>query len=354
MKQFEIESHPDFDGHEVVRVEDSNRLKAIIAVHNTSLGPSAGGCRMYPYASEQDALTDVLRLSRAMTFKSALAGIPVGGGKSVIIGNPAKDKTTDLLHAMGEFVDSLDGRYIVAEDSGTSVQDLIVMGERTRHITGVKPEETYGGDPSPMTAYGVFVGIRQALAWKGRKEQGDEELANASVAIQGVGNVGGHLAEMLLKAGARVLVADVNPDNAERARSMGAEIIDPARIHAADVDVFSPCALGGAVNPGTVHEIRAGLVAGAANNQLASEEMGRLLKDRGIIFAPDFVLNAGGIVDVYYQQQDACDREKAVCHINRIGPLLKKILSEAEARDLPPNVVADEMAREVLQGAGRP
>lgn len=298
---------------------------------------------MFPYAGMTDALTDVLRLSRGMTYKAALAGIPLGGGKSVIVGDPRRDKTPELLHAMGDFVDSLGGRYVTAEDSGTSVADITVLGERTRFVSGVAKDDRFGGDPSPLTARGVFTGIRAALAHRGCASP-----EGIRVAVQGVGNVGLCLTQMLIKSGAKVLAADVNQRHVARARELGADILSPAEIHAADVDVFAPCALGGAVNRDTIGEIGAGIVAGAANNQLAVKEMGGLLLDRGILYAPDYVINAGGIIDVYYQRQGNRNHDSIAAHIDRIGETLGRIFRASDLRRMPTSEVADEMAEAVL------
>jgi leucine dehydrogenase len=344
MNQIEVESHVDFDGHESVVFTQSDTLTAIIAVHNSNLGPAIGGCRMYPYASHDAALSDVLRLSKGMTYKSALAGLPLGGGKAVIIGDPGYDKTRELLLAMGEFVDGLGGRYITAEDSGTSVADISVIGERTRYVSGVNPDEKFGGDPSPLTAFGVYVGIREAVAYRC-----NSGLQDIRVAIQGVGNVGYHLTEMLISAGAKVTVADVNEVNVCRAKALGAEVVDVADILSAEVDVLAPCAMGGAINPQSVRNVRAGIVAGAANNQLASKEMGRVLLDRGVLYAPDYVINAGGIIDVYYQHTKQRSPEVVNRHIEGIGVSLRSIFEASDMRMISTAEVADEMAESIFR-----
>lgn len=348
MNHLEIQNHPDFDQHEMVEVIQDENLTALIAVHNSNLGPAVGGCRMYPYAELGDALTDVLRLSRGMTYKSALAGLPLGGGKSVIIGNPKTEKTTELLHAMGDFVDSFDGRYITAEDSGTSVSDIATMGERTTFVSGVMKNDQFGGDPSPLTAYGVFVGIREAVSYRL-----NGALEGTRIAVQGVGNVGLYLTKMLLKSGATVVVADVNTENVARAKEFGASVMSPAEIHKADVDVFAPCALGGAINESTIDEIRASIIAGAANNQLASPEIGQSVFDKGILYAPDYVINAGGIIDVFYQQCGDRDHDKISDHIDRIGTTLSRIFDESAQSSLPTNRVADQYAASVFLGQPR-
>lgn len=341
----EIEKHPDFDNHEAVEMVANETLTAIIAVHNSNLGPAAGGCRMYPYDSEWDALTDVLRLSRGMTYKSALAGLPLGGGKSVIIANPATDKSPELFHAMGDFVNSLKGRYVTAEDSGTSVEDMALIGERTPYVSGVMAGDRFGGDPSPWTAYGVYTGIREAV-----KYRCGTDLRDIRVAIQGVGNVGFHLARLLTEAGASVVVADVNERNLDRAvAELGVEFTDIGRILSTDADVLAPCALGGAINRESIRTIRAGIVAGAANNQLADSEVGGDLLDLGILYCPDYVINAGGIIDVYYQQQGNHSEAVVKAHVEKIGDRLSEIFRQSDLKRMPSNLVADEMAEQIFR-----
>ena len=343
MNPVELKAHPDFDQHESVVFSPGESLTAIIAIHSSKLGPAAGGCRMYPYTSREEALADVLRLSRGMTYKSALAGIPFGGGKSVIMGDPRTVKTRQLLHEMGQFVDSLKGRYIAAEDSGTSVADISAMGERTRFISGVSGGR-YGGDPSPLTAYGVFIGIREAV-----RHRNQSDLPGIRVAIQGVGNVGYHLTNLLIYAGAKVTVADINRQNLARVSKIpGVNVVSVDEILSAKVDVLAPCAMGGAINENSIYSIRAGIVAGAANNQLTSKEMADELLNRGILYAPDYVINAGGIIDVYYQNCGEHSEGIVNKHIERIGPTLRAIFSSSDSRRLSTNAVADEMAEKVL------
>jgi len=348
MNKTEIQYHADFDQHELVELCRNDQLTAIIAVHNSNLGPAVGGCRMYPYATEQDALKDVLRLSRGMTYKSALAGLPLGGGKSVIIGDPRVDKSRDLLLAMGEFIDSLSGRYVTAEDSGTSVADMAIMAERTKYVSGVLADDQYGGDPSPYTAYGVLVGIREAV-----RHRCNTDLKGIRIAIQGAGNVGYHLTRMLLEDGAKVSVADVSEANLDRATALGAEVIPVKDVLKAEVDVLVPCAMGGVINEDSVPDIRAGIVAGAANNQLATRDMGHALLDRGILYAPDYVINAGGIIDVFYQQRGEHSRDKVVAHVERIGETLGNIFRESDLARIGTHEVADRMAEAVFLPAAR-
>src|SRR5699024_9635809 len=300
--------HISFDAHEqVVFCHDRHTgLRGIIAIHNTALGPALGGCRMWPYASEEEALNDVLRLSRGMSYKSAMANLPFGGGKSVIIGDPNKDKTPQLMQAMGRCVDRLGGHYIAAEDSGTSVPDLRAMGEATAHVAGVVPRRGFAGgnegDPSPATAYGVFVGLRAAVA----HAFGKDDLTGVRVAIQGLGNVGFRLAGLLHDAGALLWVSDLDENRVRRAMwDFGAVAVDNNAVFDQDVDVVAPCALGAGLNDDSCARIKARVVAGAANNQLADEARhGEMLRRRGVLYAPDYVLNAGGVIDLAYEGAD--------------------------------------------------
>lgn len=338
--------HRDFDHHEllVFKEDKASGLKAIVAVHNSRLGPAVGGCRMFPYANSEAALSDVLRLSRGMTYKSALAGLPLGGGKSVIIGNPGRDKSRELLLAMGDFLNDLNGRYITAEDSGTSVADMQVIGERSHFVSGIADDEEYGGDPSPLTAYGVYQGIAASVAYRF-----NSDLKGVRIAMQGIGNVGYHLAARLITAGATVYAADINRQNIERAvNQLGVIGVSLEHIQSMECDVFAPCALGGAIHREMLPDLKAGIIAGAANNQLASEAMGVALKQRGILYAPDYVINAGGIIDVYHQGQGS--REPAVvnAHIERIGNTLKNIFERSEQDAISTDKVADLLAEKIF------
>ncbi len=340
--------HPDFDEHEkvVVRHDLGTGLRAIIAVHNTSRGPALGGCRMWPYASAADAMTDALRLSRGMTYKSALADLPLGGGKAVIIGDPRRDKSRELLLAMAEFIDSFEGRYITAEDSGTSVADMRLIGSRTRWAAGVSDDGPHGGDPSPSTAYGTFVGLKAAVIH--RLGNGPEigSLEGLRVAIQGVGNVGFHLAERLHEAGATLFVADVFEANVNRAvDTLGAKAVGVDEIYDLDVDVFSPCAMGAAINDQTLNRLRAPVIAGAANNQLATPAHGNALHERRVLYTPDYVLNAGGIIDIAYQRQGH-SRVDMLAHVEGIGSTLAEIFRRSDAENTPTYQVADQLAEE--------
>ena len=338
----------DFADHEqVVFVsDDKSGLKAIIAVHNSKLGPALGGCRMWPYASEEEAVRDVLRLSRGMTYKSAMANLKLGGGKSVIIGNPRTHKTPELLAAFARALEQLNGRYIAAEDSGTSVADMKYMTQFTQHVAGIhdKPSDagTRSGDPSPATAYGSFIGIRAAV----KERLGRDSLDGLRVAVQGVGNVGFDLARQLKEAGAQLWVTDIHREPLVQAgKELGATVVAPDEIFGLDVDVFAPCALGAILNDTTIPQLKASIVAGAANNQLAEARHGLELMKRGILYAPDYVINAGGIIDVYHERI-GFDRAVLLKHIEGIHDNLMEVFERAREEERPTGEVADAIAEE--------
>ena len=326
--------------------DDKSGLKAIIAVHNSNLGPALGGCRMWPYASEEEAVRDVLRLSRGMTYKSAMARLKLGGGKSVIIGNPRTDKTPALLAAFARALEQLNGRYIAAEDSGTSVADMKFMTQFTQHVAGIhdKPsdEGTRSGDPSPATAYGTFIGIQAAV----KERLGRDSLDGLRVAVQGVGNVGYDLARQLKEAGAQLWVTDIHREPLVQAgRELGATVVAPDEIFGLDVDVFAPCALGAILNDSTIPQLKASIVAGAANNQLAEARHGVELMKRGILYAPDYVINAGGIIDVYHERI-GFERAALIRHIEGIRDNLMEVFERAREEERPTAEVADAIAEE--------
>jgi leucine dehydrogenase len=341
-------SAPAYDGHELVSftADHDSGLRAIIAVHDTTLGPGVGGCRMYPYANDDEALHDVLRLSRGMSYKSALAGLPMGGGKSVIIGNPHTDKTPALLEAMGDFINSQGGRYIAAEDSGTSVEDIRVMAGRTPYVSGLD-DNAYGGDPSPNTALGVFLGMRRAVAHR----LGTDSMQGLRVAIQGLGHVGYHLARHLRDAGATVYGADVMRANINRAvAELGVIEVPVEQILSTEVDILAPCAMGAILNRQSIEQVRAGIIAGAANNQLATHEDGAVLQDRGILYCPDFLINAGGIIDVHHQRIGSSEAVKQA-HIHKIEQTLTEVLVRADQSRCQTQEIAEEFAREIVARA---
>ena len=344
-------SHPEYDAHEDVAFhhDATTGLKAIIAVHSTRLGPGLGGCRMWPYASDAEALTDVLRLSRGMTYKAALAGLPQGGGKSVIIGDARSQKTPELMRAMGRFVNKLGGAYIAAEDSGTSVADVKLMAEETAHVGGLADAaavaEGRTGDPSPATAYGTFVGLKAAV--KHQLQRSD--LKGLRVAIQGVGNVGYRLAKYLHEAGAVLWVTDLHYPSVDRCvQEFGATAVSMERIFGLDVDVFAPCALGAILNDITLPQIKARVIAGAANNQLAQPRHGAVLLERGILYAPDYAINAGGIIEIYHETNGYVEA-KAKAHLDRIGDTLTAIFTRSDAEQRPTGEIADRMAEEIFR-----
>jgi leucine dehydrogenase len=344
-------SHPEFDAHEQVcfRLDRASGLKAIIAVHNTRLGRALGGCRMWPYPADADALTDVLRLSRGMTYKAALAGLPQGGGKSVIVGDPRQDKTPALIRAMGRFVNSLGGTYVVAEDSGTNVGDMHLMATETRYVGGLADAAAVAagrsGDPSPATALGVFIGMQAAV----RAALGRHELAGVRVALQGLGAVGSHLAQLLAQAGAQLCVSDLHAPALERCvAELGARAVPADAIYGQDVDVFAPCALGAVLNDATIPQLKAKVIAGAANNQLAEPRHDAALMQRGILYAPDYVVNAGGIIDIHYQ--GPAYNELAVRrHLDRIDLTLTEIFEQSRNEGRPTGQVADRMAEAIFR-----
>lgn len=332
---------PHFDGHENVTFcsDSDSGLKAIVAIHNTSRGPSLGGCRMWDYETEEMALTDVLRLSRGMTYKSALADLPYGGGKSVIFGDPANDKTDLLLAAMGRFVDALGGRYIIAEDVGTTPKDMARIGTMTRHVAGL---EGGSGDPSPVTAWGVFLGMKSAI----RERWNRESFEDLRVAVQGLGSVGFELCRLLHEAGALLWVSDLSESTIEKAIiQFGAKRVAPEAIYGLNVDVFAPCAFGAILNDKTIAEMKAQVIAGSANNQLAEDRCGNVLMRAGILYAPDYLINAGGVINISYEDPDY-NPERALAHVARIEDTMSAVFQRAKTENIPTNVAADRVAEE--------
>lgn len=344
-----------FANHEQVSLfyDDATQTKAIIAIHDTTLGPALGGCRMFPYASEQDAVDDVLRLAEGMSYKAALANLPQGGGKSVIIGDPRQDKSIEMMLAMGKFVEACGGRYVVAEDSGISVSDVKTMATVTEHAGGYSAHHRYDGaehdgNPAPATAYGVFVGIQAAVKYKL-----NSTLEGLTVAIQGAGQVGSRLAQHCLDAGANIVIADVyTPSLNEFIKHPNVTVCNVNDIHTQACDVFAPCALGGAINKMTIEGIRAHIIAGAANNQLAEPILGDALTQKGILYAPDFVINAGGIIDIHHQSVQS-PASAIRDHLDKIGDTLKGIFIESAQSGCSTSDVAISMAKLKIS-AGKP
>lgn len=342
-------SSAEFDNHEQVCFfsDEETGLKAIVAIHSTARGPAAGGTRFKAYESEDAALDDALRLSRAMSYKSALAGLPVGGGKSVILGDPARIKTRQLLHAYGRFIDRIGQTYATGEDVGMSVADIETVNEVTPFVGGTS---VGAGDPSVHTAVGIVHGLHAVLKWQFERD----DFAGIKVAVQGLGAVGWGVAERLHAAGARLVVSDVRKDQVERAVEQFAASAAPVdRIHEAEVDIYAPCALGGVITEATATEVRARAVAGAANNQLATPEAGAILARRGILFAPDYVLNAGGIISGLEATNSMPGRSKVDFprledSLAQIHDRLIEIFERAAGEGRPPEVAAEEMARELI------
>jgi leucine dehydrogenase len=324
-------------------------LKAIIAIHNSVLGPALGGLRMWPYATEQEALNDVLRLSRGMTYKAAVSGLNLGGGKGVIIGDPNKDKSEALFRAFGRFVNSLNGRYITAEDVGIDVNDMEYVFRETEFVTGVHQVHGGSGDPSPFTAYGTLQGLMAALQVK----FGNEEVGNYAYAVQGVGHVGMEFVKLLRERGAKVFVTDINADLVQRAvDDHGAEAVKPNDIYDVDAEVYSPCALGGTVNVDTLPRLKCKVICGAANNQLANDEIGYEVMNRGILYAPDYAVNAGGLMNVSLEI-DGYNRERAMRMLRTIYFNLGRIFEIAKRDNIPTFLAADRMAEERISAIGK-
>lgn len=337
----EARGFDDFSEHRRVwEVRDDRvALHGFIAVHDTTLGPALGGCRMVPYASRAAALTDALRLSRGMTLKAALSGLDLGGGKAVLIGDPGTDKTEALFRGLGAAVERLGGEYVTGEDVGTSVHDMDWVARGTAYVIGTSE---HGGDPADMTALGVCEGIRAAL----RHRTGSDRLAGVMVAVQGLGHVGHALCRQLAAAGADLVVADLDRERIARVvDEFDADVIPPARIHRAEVDVFAPCALGGVLDERTIPELRCAVVAGSANNQLAREAHGGTLRRRGILFAPDYAINAGGLISVGLGLFGEDPKGAVVVgKVRRIAATLAQIFDWADARGVAPGAIAKELA----------
>ena len=341
-----------FDHHErVVFCHDAaTGLKAIIAIHSTALGPAAGGTRLWTYASDDEALHDVLRLSQGMSYKNAMAGLRFGGGKAVLIRTPDFDGSDALYERFGEFVDQLNGSYVTAEDVGMSVDIMEKVARRTKYVAGLSLKAgRAGGDPSPKTAFGIFKGIEAAA----RSKLERDDLAGLRVAVQGVGHVGYHLCRYLHEAGAGLVVADIDSSRVQRAvDEFGATGVPLEDLLSQDVDVVSPCALGAILNARSIPALRAAIVAGGANNQLETAGDGQRLHDAGILYAPDYVINGGGIINVAAEYYDDASDEEIWDRIAEIGPRLDGIFAESAASNRPTNEIADEQARRMIAAAG--
>ena len=337
-----------FDAHEDVHYfsDKTTGLRAIIAIHSTVLGPAAGGCRRWHYESEAQALTDVLRLSRGMSYKNALAGLPFGGGKCVLLCKPGEAKSAEVFQALGAAVDSLGGRYITGEDVDVSARDIAQVGTRTKFVSGLpQAHGAVGGDPSPWTALGVCLGMEAAA----RRKFGVDSLEALTVAVQGVGHVGFHLSRLLAERGARLVVADVNAANLSRVvRQFDARAVSPDEILFQNVDILAPCALGAVLNAQTIPGLRCRIVAGAANNQLETVADAMRLDERGILFAPDYVINSGGVICIAREYLGGSTRQRLAEEIHRIPQRLTAVFDAAACTGRPATVAAEEMAETIL------
>lgn len=332
-----------YDYEQLVICQDkASGLKAIIAIHDTTLGPALGGCRMWQYNSEAEAIEDALRLARGMTYKNAAAGLNLGGGKTVIIGDPFNDKNEEMFRALGRFIQGLNGRYITAEDVGTTVADMDLIHEETDYVTGISPAFGSSGNPSPVTAYGVFLGIKASV----EEKLGRTDLKGIKVAVQGLGNVAYTLCEYLREAGAELIVTDINPQAVDRVvQAFGAQAVDVADIYEVEADVFAPCALGAIVNDETIEQFKFKIIAGSANNQLLASKHGDLLHEKGILYAPDYVINAGGVINVA-DELYGYNRERAMKRVETIYSSLKKIYEISKTENIPTYVAANRLAED--------
>ena len=348
MKWFDYMERYDYE--QLIFCQDKNSgLKAIIAIHDTTLGPALGGVRMWKYDSEEEAIVDALRLARGMTYKAAAAGLNLGGGKTVIIGDPRKDKNEEMFRALGRFIQGLNGRYITAEDVGTTEEDMDIIHQETRFVTGVSPAFGSSGNPSPVTAYGVYRGMKAAA----KIAFGSDSLEGKTVAVQGVGSVAYHLCKHLHEEGARLIVTDIVRENVERAvRDFGAESVDPDKIYDVECDIFSPCALGAIINDETLPRLKCRVVAGSANNQLKEERHGDRLEELGIIYVPDYVINAGGLINVA-DELFGYNRERAMKKVETIYDNVLRVFEIAKRDGIPSYKAADRMAEERIESLAR-
>ncbi|MGX9135211.1 Leu/Phe/Val dehydrogenase [Rummeliibacillus sp. JY-2-4R] len=326
----------------VICQDQASGLKAIIAIHDTTLGPALGGTRMWSYATEEEAIEDALRLARGMTYKNAAAGLNLGGGKTVIMGDPYKDKNEEMFRALGRFIQGLNGRYITAEDVGTTVADMDLIHEETNYVTGISPAFGSSGNPSPVTAYGVYVGMKAAA----KEAFGSDNLRGKTVAVQGLGNVAYKLCDYLYKEGANLIVTDINENAIKRVvDEFNAIAVKPNEIYHQDVDIFSPCALGAIINDQTIPVLKAKVIAGSANNQLQDSVHGQTLFEKGIIYAPDYVINAGGVINVA-DELYGYNQERAMKRVEGIYDSIKKVIEISKRDGIPTDLAADRLAEE--------
>ncbi|MFP5113521.1 branched-chain amino acid dehydrogenase [Bacillaceae bacterium C204] len=332
-----------YDYEQVVFCQDKQSgLKAIIAIHDTTLGPALGGTRMWTYASEEAAIEDALRLAKGMTYKNAAAGLNLGGGKTVIIGDPRKDKNEAMFRAFGRYIQGLNGRYITAEDVGTTVDDMDLIHEETDFVTGISPAFGSSGNPSPVTAFGVYRGMKAAA----KEAFGSDSLEGKVVAVQGVGNVAYTLCQYLHEEGAQLIVTDINKEAVNRAvEEFGALAVDPDEIYGVECDIYAPCALGATINDETIPQLKAKVIAGSANNQLKDTRHGDIIHEMGIVYAPDYVINAGGVINVA-DELYGYNQERAMKKVEQLYTTIEKIIGISKRDGIPTYVAADRMAEE--------
>jgi leucine dehydrogenase len=336
----------NYDYEQLVFCQDEvSGLKAIIAIHDTTLGPALGGTRMWTYDSEEAAIEDALRLARGMTYKNAAAGLNLGGGKTVIIGDPRKDKNEEMFRAFGRYIQGLNGRYITAEDVGTTVADMDLIHEETDYVTGISPAFGSSGNPSPVTAYGVYRGMNAAA----KAAFGTDSLEGKTIAVQGVGNVAYNMCKHLHEEGANLIVTDIHKESVDRAvNDFGAKAVDPSEIYSVDCDIFAPCALGAIINDETISQIKAKVIAGAANNQLKETRHGDAIHEMGIVYAPDYVINAGGVINVA-DELYGYNSERAMKKVEQVYNNVERVIEIAKRDNVPTYVAADKMAEERIE-----
>ncbi len=335
-----------YDYEQMVVCQDKQSgLKAIVVIHDTTLGPALGGTRMWTYNTEADAFEDALRLARGMTYKNAAAGLNLGGGKTVIIGDPKKDKNEEMFRAFGRFIQGLNGRYITAEDVGTTVEDMDIIYQETPFVTGVSPAFGSSGNPSPVTAYGVYRGMKAAA----NEAFGTDSLEGKVIAVQGVGHVAYNLCRHLNEEGAQLIVTDINKEAVDRVvEKFGAKAVDPDEIYGVECDIFAPCALGAIINDQTIGQIKAKVIAGAANNQLRETRHGDAIHEMGIIYAPDYVINAGGVINVA-DELNGYNRDRAMKKVETIYDNIAKVIEISKRDGIPTYLAADRLAEERIE-----
>jgi leucine dehydrogenase len=339
-----------YDYEQLVFCQDkASGLKAIIAIHDTTLGPALGGTRMWTYENEESAIEDALRLARGMTYKNAAAGLNLGGGKTVIIGDPKKDKNEEMFRAFGRYIQGLNGRYITAEDVGTTEEDMDIIHDETDFVTGISPVFGSSGNPSPVTAYGVYRGMKAAA----KEAFGSDSLEGKVVAVQGVGNVAYNLCRHLHEEGARLIVTDINKEAVERVvHEFGARAVDPADIYSQECDIYSPCALGATINDETLPVLKAKVIAGAANNQLKETRHGDLIHQKGIVYAPDYVINAGGVINVA-DELYGYNKDRALKKVEGIYNNIERVIAISKRDGIPTYQAADRLAEERIDRVRR-